>query len=105
LWSDAQTACQGLGGTLAAVENADEQTAVVNLIAGVDVWIGGNDIATHLTYTWENGATWDYTNWYTSRPKDNSDQDCVKIRQADGKWDNVNCATTRPYICQKAASC
>jgi len=100
-WAAAQTACEGYGGNLASIESADEQTAVEGLLAGTDIWIGGNDLTTDQDWSWQDGATFGYTNWWTNRPKTNADQDCVKMKTT-GLWDNVSCTTDRPYACQKA---
>jgi len=69
-----------------------------------DTWIGANDISTHLTYEWNDGATFGYDAWFTNRPKDNADQDCVKIRKADGAWDNIACTKEIQYACSKTAN-
>merc|ERR1719228_2737597 len=79
-WADAQTACEGYGGNLATIESAAEQTAVEGLLAGTDIWIGLNDITTDQEWTWYDGATFSYDNWWTNRPKNNADQDCVKMK-------------------------
>eukprot|EP00091_Calanus_sinicus_P014755 TRINITY_DN32428_c0_g1_i1.p1 TRINITY_DN32428_c0_g1~~TRINITY_DN32428_c0_g1_i1.p1 ORF type:complete len:110 (+),score=17.02 TRINITY_DN32428_c0_g1_i1:173-502(+) len=53
-----------------------------------------------MDYLWEDGATFSYNNWFTNRPKDNADQDCMKMKDT-GTWDNVVCTKELPYVCQK----
>jgi len=81
--------------------SADEQTAVEGLLDGADIWIGLNDLTTDQDWTWSDGTTFGYDNWWTNRPKTNAGQDCVKMKTT-GLWDNVSCTTERPYVCQKA---
>ena len=99
-WAAAQTACEGYGGNLASIESQDEQDAVFGLTSETDTWLGASDVVTHLDYLWEDGATFSYDNWFTLRPKDNVDQDCMKMK-ITGTWDNVVCTKELQYACQK----
>merc|ERR1712128_291062 len=100
IYDEAQAACEGYGGNLASIESQDEQDAIFGLTSATDTWLGGSDVVTHLAYLWEDGATFSYDNWFTNRPKDNVDQDCMKMKTT-GTWDNVVCTKELQYACQK----
>jgi len=100
-WDLSQTVCESKGGNLAAPENQAEQDKVASLQNGEDTWIGGNDLALNQDWVWTSSAAFTYTNWFTNRPKDNVNQDCVKLR-TDGTWDNVVCTKEFQFVCEKA---
>ena len=71
-------------------------------------WTGGSDAVTENTFTWTDGTTWSYTNWKSSPQQPNNggdggNQDCIILTET-GEWDDVDCGTTRQYICEKPDS-
>ena len=67
-------------------------------------WIGLSDLLVEGEYQWSDGTSQSYLNWFTNRPNDADDsstvKDCVNLRYQDGKWDDVDCTSTKHYICQ-----
>ena len=100
-WTNAQSACESLGGDLASVTSNGVMSLLFNLQNEVDVWIGGNDLQTQETFEWVNGDTWSYENWNTNQPNHLSGQDCVKYKKNTGKWDDVSCDKEFMFACQK----
>lgn len=42
-----------------------------------------------------------YSNWNSGEPNNSGDEDCVHILEDINKWNDLSCASTNPYICQK----
>ena len=72
---------------------------------GEGAWIGLNDINTEGAFQWNNGAHVTYTKWASNQPNNENDyQNCVCMRDGDGRWDDVICGKYLPFICEKKAS-
>ena len=72
VWYDAYTLCEDLGGYLATITTAREQSLITEMMTTADqpiYWIGG--IKSDGDWHWITGEEFEYTNWYTSMP-DNS---------------------------------
>jgi len=69
-WDEAGTYARDMGGYLAIINNANEQTVVHNLIISDGTknfyWLGGYRDGT--TWKWQNGSSFDYTNWCPHQP-------------------------------------
>lgn len=70
-------------------------------------WIGLNDIAVEGTYTWTDGSTVYYTDWYSGpgfkQPDDAlqpDDEDCVFAFKAYAGWHDRICNATYGYVCR-----
>ena len=111
-WNTARTACQGLGGDLASVLEQGVQDLLYSLRGSADFYIGGTDVGSGVTtagddsgFSWANGDAWGYTNWWPTQnqPDHASNQDCVKVRENNGFWDDIVCTKLLHYACQKNA--
>lgn len=116
-WSQAETACQGVGGHLVAIRTAIIDEAIAS-IAPAEVWIGASDNGSNIsgasegnffwagdtTSFWEGGeagaaTNGRYTNWNTDEPNDfGSNEDCV-VKYDTGKWNDYVCGNGRNYVC------
>ena len=101
--------CQGGGDLISITSSAENAWVMANPLAGktdTQNWIGLNDLLVEGDYKWSDGTTQSYLNWFTSRPNDAADsttvKDCVNLRYQDGQWDDVDCTSTKHYICQAA---
>jgi hypothetical protein len=71
-WEDAQADAVLLGGHLAVITDAAENTFVYNLIgSSATVWFGGRnptgpDVSS-ANWSWVNGETWSYAPWATAQ--------------------------------------
>ena len=92
-WTDAETAAQALGGDLASITSAEENTLVAGMLGGSDAWIGGyqyDNLAEPAgDWTWVNGDVFNYTNWGGSEPNNWGSEDNIEIL-ADGSWNDFN---------------
>jgi hypothetical protein len=95
--SDAQTACQSLGGYLACITSQAENACVLALAGSARPWIGLNDEATVGDYVWINGSPVTYMNWQPGQPDNPSTERWVKLN-ADGTWDDASMPSS--YVCQ-----
>ncbi len=69
---EAQEACEAMGGMLACITSAEEQTfAELYNYYGKSLWIGGyRDL--DGSWKWISGETWDYTCWGYGEPNNSS---------------------------------
>jgi hypothetical protein len=102
-WSAASAACDSWGGTLARLDSAEEEAALLARVAPTDTWIGLNDLASEGTMLWEaGGAPSLYTHWAAQQPDDfDGTEDCVELL-ADGRgWNDRPCTDLRAYLCER----
>lgn len=121
-WDAALTACEGIGGTLAIIDDVAEN----NLVATIppadpelpDVWTAGTDAGTEAEWHWlaggavfwNAGATVTYSHWRLDPPEPNNgngNENCMVV-EADTvvagegyTWDDRPCATAYSYFCER----
>uniref|UniRef100_A0A914W2W3 C-type lectin domain-containing protein n=1 Tax=Plectus sambesii TaxID=2011161 RepID=A0A914W2W3_9BILA len=108
IWFDAEAYCKNAGlnahltSIASAFENADVDAVVgsTQSAAGCgQFWIGGNDIAQNGNWTWEDGSSWEYSNWGPGQP--DLSQQCVSTAAlTTGKWKAESCAHENCFICE-----
>jgi len=103
-----------MGGKLAMIEDATDNTALVALIDAVSgqdrVWIGLNDKVVEGSFTWVRESDsvsqiplGSYAPWGTDQPaNENSFQDCVHLLST-GKWESRTCDQTKYFVCSGIA--
>jgi len=110
-WLDALTNCVQQGGSLATVDNQQEQdalsalipTSISSLPSTGGVWIGLSDILREGTFdTWRDDSPVIYSGWKFNQPNNGASgaQHCVQARP---EWDDVICRKLQPFICQLPA--
>jgi len=72
-WEQAKAHAEALGGHLVTITSIEEQKFIENLLAtsGAQTgayWIGLIETITEGIYTWDNGESLSYTNWYPGQP-------------------------------------
>jgi hypothetical protein len=106
-WSDARTYCVQNGYDLVSISSSAEQaflTGEESSRSSSPFWIGYNDRGNEGTFTWVNGETPVYVNWRPGQPNNNNNEDCVEDNSQDtGQWNDVDCAQTRHFICERAS--
>ncbi|XP_074652342.1 macrophage mannose receptor 1-like isoform X2 [Tubulanus polymorphus] len=106
-WDDAENFCfSNYGGHLISLHgNAQFTTFFRDLVpnsSGSNYWIGGNskDPQFNNTWQWSDGSSWDYTNWQSGEPNSfNNQEECLEMYGNSMKWNDINCHTSRYYIC------
>jgi len=113
-WTNASTACSDEGYHLVTIDDASEESFVVEHAVGLlsgATWIGLNDRSTEGSFVWEDGATVGYTNWGLLQPDDGlallPSEDCAAISiPVVGlltSWSDEECGSSFDYLCE--ASC
>lgn len=91
-WSASQAEAAMLGGSLATINDAGEDTWVFDTFATPTrmLWVGLNDVASEGQFVWSSGEPVGYTNWAQGEPQGGLTENWVAIRtQALGparKW-------------------
>ncbi|CAH1779946.1 unnamed protein product [Owenia fusiformis] len=104
-WLDARKNCIDQGAELASFHDDDEHDFVYkNFIFGESdepLWIGLNNRDTEEGHKWSDGSSVTYTNWADGEPNNWGDREnCVEMKNSDGKWNDMNCGRTRNWVCK-----
>jgi hypothetical protein len=103
-WGAARQKCQAFGSDLASIHNADENTAVWNLV-GARAWIGFTDSASEGTWKWSDGSSSTYANWGSAEPNNMGSvgEHCAEMGP---RWNDMPCASAliNKYVCAAAVS-
>ncbi len=98
-WASALADCAMLGGHLATITAAAEQSFVSSR-ATTNLWIGAGDAAVEGTFTWVTGDPFVYSAFAPGEPNDSPPgEDCVEIR-GDTTWNDESCASPRGHVCE-----
>jgi hypothetical protein len=97
-WADAGAACAARGASLVQIE--DVTTLDFLRAAGVSSgWLGLSDTEVEGTWRWADGSALAYANWGGGEPNDSGGvEDCAELRP-DGLWNDLDCASARPFTC------
>jgi len=103
-WDVARAACQAQGGDLAWLDDAEQNFALWQAAkpSFARQWlIGINDRTVEDDYRWADGSAPSFLHWHWPEPNNVGDEDCGELGgQADSGWNDINCATPRPYLCR-----
>jgi hypothetical protein len=106
-WQSARASCQEAGGDLAWIDDQEQNFALWRAAkpSFARHWlIGLNDLAVEDEYRWADGRAPSFLNWHWPEPNNIGEEDCGEIGgQADAGWNDINCATARPYLCRLEA--
>lgn len=111
-WPSSQAACVALGATLITVLDADEQVFAGQLAlnadaASPDVWMGASDEQLENSFVWVDGTTMIFDVWRAGEPNNagpNGPENCAIIEGDNPalEWDDRDCTTLFPYLCERA---
>eukprot|EP00090_Calanus_glacialis_P023847 TRINITY_DN3698_c0_g1_i11.p1 TRINITY_DN3698_c0_g1~~TRINITY_DN3698_c0_g1_i11.p1 ORF type:complete len:817 (-),score=174.96 TRINITY_DN3698_c0_g1_i11:226-2388(-) len=116
-WADASSACKNNSitrmhnGELASIHSSLQQAFLTAEAAkfadeGWNFWIGFTSLLTWETFSWSDETDADFTNWNGDEPNGYGAGQCVEMyssREKAGKWNDIDCATLRSYICEMKA--
>ena len=102
-WADSEAEAVSLGGHLATINSAAENSFVFNTFGPTadavanrtSLWIGLNDVAIEGTFVWSSGEPVTFTNWAGGQPQGNhSDEDYTGIAVdlgsiPGGQWHDI----------------
>jgi len=108
-WSLAEATAVSLGGHLATVDDAAENTWIETSFGnwgGLSrtLWIGLNDVALEGTFVWADGTPVGYTNWNAGEPNNSTGndpvngEDHVMIYGTGGTWNDLHDTHTSPWF-------
>ena len=97
-WNDAQRTCKSEGGNLAIIWNQKTRDVVHGFMK--DGWIGVSD-------QWQEGR-WQtpvkgnipYSSWSRGEPNNSGGNEDCTMQHGSKKWNDLNCNSQQPYICQ-----
>merc|ERR1711957_282753 len=99
----ANARCQKMGMKLAH-PNKKQNAHLAKMLKKANVsaaWIGLNDMRKEGSYKWMGVAKGNnFRSWNKGEPNNVRNEDCVEMFQS-GKWNDLKCATKRPFFCQK----
>ncbi|XP_071494553.1 C-type lectin lectoxin-Thr1-like [Diadema antillarum] len=106
-WYDAATTCGYDGADLVSIHSPLENNFVFsywhssNGNKGNGFWIGLNDISSEGSFKWDGGWTFNYANWRNGEPNNRNDEDCVKVYNDDGRWNDEDCHQEKTFVCKR----
>ncbi|XP_041471501.1 alpha-N-acetylgalactosamine-specific lectin-like [Lytechinus variegatus] len=99
---------QSCHGDLVSIHCAEENDFIRGLSQTnrPDLWIGLHQPDPNGIFVWSDGTQFNYTNWRNNEPNNGGgNEDCVVSRQNNGKWNDISCAVSVPYVCKLSVSC
>lgn len=97
-YMEAAAACAAFDAHLVSLRTQNEAD-LIPLLATTSTWIGLSDRDSPGTYVWQTGETLAALRWPSGEPS--GDGDCVQAF-ANGNWDDTDCSTPKPYICERS---
>uniref|UniRef100_A0A8B9BIN9 Macrophage mannose receptor 1 n=1 Tax=Anser brachyrhynchus TaxID=132585 RepID=A0A8B9BIN9_9AVES len=106
VWKEALTSCNDSNGNLVSIHNPEEHGFILSQLgyeATDELWIGLNDLSTHMYFEWSDGTPVTYTKWLPGEPTHaiNGQEDCVVMAGEDGYWADSPCDRNLRYICKR----
>lgn len=69
--------------------------------SGSPYWIGARQHCTSCPFEWTDHSPFDYAFWAPGEPNNwGNGEDCVEMTLWDKTWNDDNCNTAFPFICQ-----
>ena len=92
-WTDSEAEAVTLGGHLVTVNDAAENTWVVDTFGNFDgsrrhLWIGFSDQTVEGDFVWASGELATYTNWSAGNPDNTNDEDYTYMIPDTGLWND-----------------
>ncbi|XP_045209803.2 macrophage mannose receptor 1-like isoform X2 [Mercenaria mercenaria] len=110
-WFQAQSACQSEGGQLTSINNYEEERFIADRLFGFSspaLWIGMNDLNSHVGYHWVDGTGFGYFNWAPGEPNNVGEYEhCGEVivgGRNRAKWNDARCDARKGYICKRMSS-
>jgi cysteine-rich repeat protein len=100
-WTAARDACAVRRQHLATFASVGESDLVsTTVLAGVFAWLGLSDIAVEGTWRWVTGEQLAFSGWQTGQPDDASGNEDCGMNWNGNRWNDANCASSLPYVCE-----
>ena len=100
VFDDAEAECKRISSNLFSILNPYENRYLHDNFHE-KMWIGYRDKGISGTWNWTDGSRGIYTNWASEADDDNGQRrDCVILKAEDGKWKDLPCTSTLPFLCK-----
>lgn len=105
-WENAKTYCENLGGYLASINNAAEDTALFNYMKSMgysEAYFGLTDANDEGNWTWANGDPVKYLNWNKGAPNGGKSENYGMYGMyynSNGKWNDGRYYSSSAFICE-----
>ncbi len=87
-WPDAQAFCESSGGTLAIIDDADENRFLADILQANSAYIGLSDHVSEGVFSWVDGSPLSFSRWYPNQPNNYKNrQDYVELLR-NGYWND-----------------
>ncbi len=108
-WGDAQKQCVKDGGELAMMDSAEENAALFRALGAKvpagNLWVGLTDEAVEGQFQWVSGDPVEAVLWRPGEPNNSGgNEDCTEWIPSDGLWNDVECRTNLPSLCERPAT-
>lgn len=110
-WAEARAVCQRMGGDLASIHSAVEQSCAESVLArvstpAVGAWFGLREFDQEGAWRWGDGTSQPYTRWLQGEPNNDSGgpTDCAHLwRDQAHQWNDIPCTRTDPtFVCRSS---
>jgi len=102
-WGTARSTCEGMGGSLASIEDAAERD-LVGAEASTRLesyWIGLHDSDVEGTFEWLSGSPLTFDDFEAGEPDDpNGSSDCVAVYEVGWQWRDLPCTIAAMFVCE-----
>ncbi len=69
----------------------------------ISPWLGLTDAVVEDNWRWVDGTSLIYSSWSPGEPNGGTAENCGMIwvgNPGGGKWNDLNCAWTNPFVCE-----
>nr|XP_044995349.1 C-type lectin domain family 17, member A [Jaculus jaculus] len=104
-WDEARIFCQESYSHLVIIDSFEEHNFVANAHGSPRVyWLGLSDKQREGDWRWLDGAPVTLSFWDPQEPNNLHGEDCASMNRG-GTWNDLSCAKTTYWICERECSC
>lgn len=97
-WEEARIKSISLGGHLAIINDAEENSFVASKLNGQTAWLGGSDQRVESVFEWLDKSPMLFTQWMPGQPNNALNNENFIEMFPDGTWNDQNGSAIREYV-------
>ena len=97
-WHQANAIANQMGGYLAAIDDPAENAYLANFLTTQHAFIGLNDENSEGNFSWSNGQTLNFTNWYADQPNNYANAQHFVQLLHNGQWNDESANKLGEFI-------